>query len=717
MSKGRVHEPTCNAQRKARAPSFPRGESDSITMTAKTPNLVAVLSALLFACLLSACGGGYSDGLTALESTTVRKNSPRGNGGPNAVAPPPPSTTTPPTSTTSTYARPGQNLGGVSYYSSTYPWINLVRSGGGWTSANWPPRSVAQDSNGWLTALPPTDSVKLTIAMVLNNQYSHLRSGNYKVKSASGATLGVEKSSGPGITNRSTPVVNQATFTIAPATNENYRENYLLFISVTNNTTSPIDVNDLAVYHVDDEADHLAGKLYQAAFKADLANQAVIRILDWTRANVSNDGVNVSNAADLPTEAKRSWAEGNAPYSVTGKLINEIKAAYPSADPWLHVTTVPGYSNFLYSMNAGADTITTRVVVNGVETVVNHGFTNGTPVMFYGFNASVGGLTKGAVYYVRDATQSTFKVAASPGASAVDITADLALDWGYHVDRTDVDTQALQNAIFRQLYAAAPSIKIKVEFSNEPWNSGFPQFHWLQWIGAHKAGTQANTPKGYAWASLVAWKAAENAGYTRAQVKRVLNGQAVYFGNMAGMFDYVDPGVLSAGTAVKDLADEYSIAPYIFPRNSAGGADLSVQDMINQGLHTGSDADWTTVMTIGVTGMASSVASTKTSLAAKRAGLVLSSYEGGHHVFHWGAPIANADALGVRFKQWLDSPAGLAWAQDYRQRVFIDNSVVDMVWFTGGGTWTSESYGTQQWGMKRGTHAPDTQISKWFKSL
>lgn len=50
-----------------------------------------------------------------------------------------------------------------------------------------------------------------------------------------------------------------------------------------------------------------------------------------------------------------------------------------------------------------------------------HGYTDTQTIVFYG-DTMPGGLTAGTVYYVRDATTDTFKVAATSGGVAIDIT-------------------------------------------------------------------------------------------------------------------------------------------------------------------------------------------------------------------------------------------------------------------------------------------------------
>lgn len=71
-----------------------------------------------------------------------------------------------------------------------------------------------------------------------------------------------------------------------------------------------------------------------------------------------------------------------------------------------------GGSEKEYIADATADTITSP----------SHGYADGDKVVFYRGTVPAG-LTEGTVYFVRDSTTNTFKVAATAGGSAIDLTA------------------------------------------------------------------------------------------------------------------------------------------------------------------------------------------------------------------------------------------------------------------------------------------------------
>lgn len=70
------------------------------------------------------------------------------------------------------------------------------------------------------------------------------------------------------------------------------------------------------------------------------------------------------------------------------------------------------------SFNASTDVVTTTIP---------HSFSNDSPLGFEGDNLG-GGLTNGVVAYARDVTLTTFKVAATPGGPAIDITTNGGAD-------------------------------------------------------------------------------------------------------------------------------------------------------------------------------------------------------------------------------------------------------------------------------------------------
>jgi hypothetical protein len=79
---------------------------------------------------------------------------------------------------------------------------------------------------------------------------------------------------------------------------------------------------------------------------------------------------------------------------------------------------------FLFAVPNGGATPKNFVAVPSTDLIVcvAHGFADTDEVTFYN-GTPPGGLTEGAVYFVRDKTDDTFKVAATSGGAAIDLTA------------------------------------------------------------------------------------------------------------------------------------------------------------------------------------------------------------------------------------------------------------------------------------------------------
>jgi len=84
--------------------------------------------------------------------------------------------------------------------------------------------------------------------------------------------------------------------------------------------------------------------------------------------------------------------------------------------------------------------------------LAGHGWGDGQKIVF--LQGSVGGITEGAVMYTRDTTTDTFKVAATPGGSSIDITS--AASFGCVVCAITEDVYAAQNT--HQLSSASMQI-------------------------------------------------------------------------------------------------------------------------------------------------------------------------------------------------------------------------------------------------------------------
>lgn len=85
-----------------------------------------------------------------------------------------------------------------------------------------------------------------------------------------------------------------------------------------------------------------------------------------------------------------------------------------------------GYWNattFVFAVPNGGHVPKNFMAVPSTDVIyaVGHGFSDATPVVFFN-GTPPGGLTEGTIYYVRDASTDQFKVAATVGGAAIDLT-------------------------------------------------------------------------------------------------------------------------------------------------------------------------------------------------------------------------------------------------------------------------------------------------------
>lgn len=99
-----------------------------------------------------------------------------------------------------------------------------------------------------------------------------------------------------------------------------------------------------------------------------------------------------------------------------------------------------------YSPNGGNPQEFTVAIGTDVVTCLAHGFSDTNTIVFYGGTVPAG-LTEGTIYYARDSTTDTFKVAATAGGAAIDLTGAGASD-------------CVVSRIFEDAYAGADTHQI-----------------------------------------------------------------------------------------------------------------------------------------------------------------------------------------------------------------------------------------------------------------
>ena len=113
---------------------------------------------------------------------------------------------------------------------------------------------------------------------------------------------------------------------------------------------------------------------------------------------------------------------GEARNLISGSVVFDVPACTVR---W--VTLWEGANMLFVSPNGGAPREFSADVSTNVLTVPAHGWLDGDPIVFY-MSTPPSGLTAGTVYYVIDAAPDTFKVAASPGGSEINLSSQAADD-------------------------------------------------------------------------------------------------------------------------------------------------------------------------------------------------------------------------------------------------------------------------------------------------
>lgn len=88
---------------------------------------------------------------------------------------------------------------------------------------------------------------------------------------------------------------------------------------------------------------------------------------------------------------------------------------------WAGLWAADGTTFQAYAPNGGAPKEFVAIASTDVVTSLAHGFTDTQTIVFYG-GTPPAPLVEGTVYYARDATADTFKVAATSGGAAIDLT-------------------------------------------------------------------------------------------------------------------------------------------------------------------------------------------------------------------------------------------------------------------------------------------------------
>jgi hypothetical protein len=185
------------------------------------------------------------------------------------------------------------------------------------------------DSNSWITSLPPSTTWRNTINTQQNANYVR-RPGVY-VATWTGTALVVLQNGylQTGLSGGHTVGSNRYEITLASG------GPYTMEAHVTNpSSTSTVALNDLRVFHIDDEADLASGKLLTVNHRAKLQGIGTMRSIfaigsnqkdgigwDWRYPTIAGT---VTEFSAWKTEAARTWCSPDMPPSVYGKICAEL---------------------------------------------------------------------------------------------------------------------------------------------------------------------------------------------------------------------------------------------------------------------------------------------------------------------------------------------------------------------------------------------------------
>lgn len=432
----------------------------------------------------------------------------------------------------------GMNLesAGLTYYGTTFPFIDRMRTAGGWSAKDLKFDNLPQG----------------TVAM---NPQTGLPAGQDRNVSQVSTLIAMDPAALPGpdryvITWQGAGVVRMG-YKLAQNAKEgdhSYTFDYTgSGVAATVIVTGLDDRDPLRNLHVvraDQVAQFKAGQVFSPDFLARVSQWSVLRFMDWGRTN----GSKIVDWSEMPND-RSVWEETGTPIDTMVALANAA-----SRDMWY---CIPAHANDAF--------------------------------------------VRQALTYIRD-----------------------------HLDASHT---------------------LHLEYSNEVWNGGFEQYHYAAAQGA-ALGQRLKLAKPIGAMEWYGYRSAQIAKLTdevygassRRRVKNVVATQTAWL----GLEDYIWEGVkLSRLGTPGSLFEEYAVTTY-FGHSVGGGSDADKAKVLGWARQgpAGLDAAFRELSTGGQLSDNSSLANLKKPLAyhatvAKRLGLDLVAYEGGHHLTALG--YANQD--------------------------------------------------------------------------
>ena len=649
------------------------------------------------------------------------------------------------------------NLGRFGYYLGQYPFINRIKSSGGFTNN---PAGVTFDADGWPT-LPANSSIQVNVAFVMSDNTGWFPPGNYKVVSTDGVRVQVPDS--PGVTlNGTTGGLGLTTFTFTEVPDYTWSNVYIR-ITVSNATAAPIAMTNLSMHLVAHDARLAAGEVFDPDWLTAHAGARILRNQDWIGsddANTTYAHVKAFSDFGSQNESKAYYGVGLTPMSIHVKAAKAV-----GADLWIQLPTGANFTWFDWA----ADGVMTSMMQqpSGYFAAAPHRYPEGTalgmptnndpPVQLAPLQ-KVGWLTAPVLYYVHVIDATHFTVSTTPGGAVIVPTngATNVVAAGYNATWTPYTNHDRETDMWRPMiqacFNADPSVRLWVEYSNEVWNPGYVQTGYCQWVDAYHSGQyypatmfsgsgNGGLAYGYAWACLRAWKLAESI-YPPASITRLFAQFTA--GSTAKPLTIIDTtGALALGQSIGQIMQStaarsaFAVAPYLTPTSndgySFGGFNAPKIYQENGNTSVIPDSYWTACFEgktsaangVGIIAAVDWMTACRAQVDAYAPSVDMVCYEWGQQnvssgwVSWNGAPdisVANALAIARSFDAWLNGPGGLALYKNGYARTLAPFRVKQICHYWNLGAYGYSETFMQMWQLQI-KPLVDTPRSAWFRSI
>ena len=572
---------------------------------------------------------------------------------------------------------------------------------------------VVERADGWIASMSP--GARCLYYIVFGEEHTYVPAGDYVVFGGQQVTKSLNHS---GLTNVRTAGGN-VYFTVPPgAGNTTW-----LQLVLDNNTAAELrDVEGIRICRVGDEARATSGQLYTQAYY-DL--QRYYRPAGSRTMSSTDATWPVTYSPKTPaqlenfTSKRRSYASrGYVPFDVLARFSADLKQ-----DFWF---SFPGLRDSLpFRLEAATNRIYLAQDRDHTNVPYVHGWPDGTPI-YLGIESAAYGLPDYTLLYTRNGSGDSFQVSMTPRGPILDITLDLAFSYTW-VSRWYSQEQhlALYRAIAAQVHRAYRHTgEIWFEVLNEPWNNQFGNNPYYQAVGCHmatgtdKSNYQSRMGNGIAHLSLLAIKAMREF-FPAERLRCQMNTQLAWFDHLNREWDYVDPGLVQPGKALREIPRiDCAVATYIAPckPGTADGNNFTMKDFIDLRVARWTDQQWKDAYLANLPTLKRWLTETRTRLDEKKPGIRLTTYETGQHLWVDAGP-STPEYLAVRdrFLAFLQSRAMAEVIRAQYEQLHLAFGIANYAQFVDLGFARSRFIGA--WGVTEHLGSPKNPRAAYLASL